>query len=135
MTRRMQIKAVDGLADVLTAMVLTTPTSRMVEPSREQQEMVMVLGSAFIGKAATDPANEGATVYAAYQWPETGPATLAYVWAVNTRYPVEQGTDKPFFFRTFTETKDDQDGLLTRNQMEHELALYSLQQFGKPTAV
>ena len=135
MTRKMELRAVDGLSELLTAVVLQTPTSRMVEPQPEQQEQILHLGNAFINKAADDPANDGTTVYAAYQWPDTGPATLAFIWAVNTRHPNEDLTGNPFFFRAYTETEETHQELLSRDEMEQELAAYSLLQFGKPRAV
>ncbi len=135
MTRRMEVRAVDGLAELLTTVVLTTPASRMVEPSPEQQEQILLLGNAFIAQVADEPSSAGTTVYAAYQWPDSGPATLAFVWAVNTRHPAEDMTGNPFFFRAFTETEDTHQHLLSREEMEQELAAYSLRQFGKPKAV
>ena len=131
MARRMVVKSVDGLRDLLAQVVLMTPNSRMLEPSADVQEQVIRLGDAFIHKAAQDPAHDGATIYAAYQWPETGPALLAFVWAINTRHPDPEER----YFCAFTETKEPSERLLTRDQMEHELALFAVKQFGRPTPV
>lgn len=135
MARRMEIRPVEGLREVLTGTLLMTPASRMFMPSPEQQEQILLMGNAFIGRAALDPENDGTTVYAAYQWPETGPATLAFVWAVNTRRPDDTPAGNPFFFRAFTETQEPHEHLLSREDMEQQLAAYSVAQFGKPTQV
>lgn len=135
MSRRMEVRSVSGLPELLYSVVLTTPNSRLVEPSPELQDQVLRLGNAFILAASHEIENEGTTVYAAYQWPESGPAVLAFVWAINTRHPVDPEDSAPFFFRAFTETKETHEHLLSRDQMEHELALYAVTQFGKPRAI
>lgn len=135
MSRRMEVRAVSGLPELLYNMVLTTPNSRVVEPSPELQEQVLKLGNAFIAAAAHEPEHDGTTVYAAYQWPESGPAVLAFVWAINTRHPKDATDGAPFFFRAFTETQETSFALLSRDDMEQELAGYSVSQFSKPRAV
>lgn len=135
MSRRMEVRAVSGLPELLYSTVLTTANSRMIEPSPELQDQVLRLGNAFILAASHEIENEGTTVYATYQWPETGPAVLAFVWAINTRHNVDASDGAPFFFRALTETKATHEYLLSRDQMEHELALYAVSQFGKPRAV
>lgn len=135
MARKMEIRLAEGLADLLAQMVLTTPNSRTFEPNADILEQVIRLGNAFIESAAQIDDNAGTTVFATHQWPENGPAVLALAWALNTRHPYEFGSANSFFFRAFTETKETTEQLLSRYDMEYELGLYSVQQFGRPRSV
>jgi len=135
MARKMEIRPVRGLADVLRAEILTNPDSRMFQPRPEALVRVTQIGNAFIKRAAEMPENEGATVYAAYQWPNDGPIHLALIWAVNTRHPRDAKTGGDLFFRAYTETQETTEHLLSVDQMEEELCEYAAAQFGKPRAV
>lgn len=135
MSRKMEIRNVEGVADLLHAVVLQSANSRTLEPSPDLQDQVIRLGNAYISRIAEQPDHQGSTVYAAYQWPDTGPAILAFIWAVNTRHPYDSEADAPLFFRAFTETKEPTDKLLTRAQMEEDLVSYAVTTFGGPRAV
>lgn len=135
LARQMEVMRVEGLADTLRGDVLSTPQSRMVEPDRDTLERVMQIGNAFIQHVGQQPEHQGTTIYTAYQWPETGPATLALVWGLNTRQPHDPTTDLPYFFRAFTETAEPHEHLLERADMEQQLMAYALQTFGRPSPV
>jgi len=133
--RQMEIRPVAGLAEILWGSVLQSASSRMVVPDAETLETVTRIGNAFIAEQAKQPEHQGTTIYTAFQWPERGPIALAFVWAINTRQPVEPKTGNPFFFRAYSETQEPHEHLLTVAQMEEQLAEYSLSQFGRPTPV
>lgn len=134
MNVRMELHRIDGLEEQLTR-VLPTPLSRMIEPDEETLGKVALIGNAFIHEAAEQPEHAEHTIYTAYQWPERGPAIMAMVWAINVRSPEERKTSHPFFWRLFTETKDTTNTLLSRHEMEQDLARYAVQTFGTPRAV
>ena len=135
MTRRTEIRPVEGLPDILSAFILTTPESRRVLPDRETLERVVQTGNAFIAHAAQQEQHQGVTVYCAYQWPDDGPIHLAFVWAINTRHRTEPATGAPFFFRAYTETQEPAKNLVSEREMEDALAAYAVAHLGRPTPV
>ena len=125
MSRRIEIRLLDGLPEHLQATILTSSTLRTVRPARALENRVSETALAWLRERAV---GQEYISFAFYKWPPNGPAHYGLLWAYNPR------TDRTFRL-PFSETAGEKENIASWDEAEIELHLFSLKQFGQPSAV
>jgi hypothetical protein len=125
MGRRIEIRLLEGLPEHLQATILTSSTLRTVRPTKVVEKRVSEAALAWLRERAV---GQEYISFAFYKWPANGPAHYGLLYAYNPR------TDRTFRL-PFSETVGETENIASWDEAEIELHLFSLKQFGQPSAV
>ena len=123
--RRIEIRLLEGLPEHLQATILTGANARTVKPSATLQTAV---GNEALSWLRERAVGQDHISFAFYKWPPNGPAHYGLLFAYNDR--TNETLRVPF-----SETSGEKDNIASWDEAEIELHLFSLKQFGQPSAI
>lgn len=125
MSRKIEVRLLDGLPEYLDGAVLADPLDRLTIPSKTLENRINEAALAWLRERAV---NQPHCSFAFYRWPANGPAHYGLMWAYNPR-------TNATLRQAFTETGQTGEHIVSWDEAEQHLMMFSLAQFGKPTTV